>query len=160
MHHHIDSCILLEILLKPKKQENVARARFCEKHLYDLKSRSQTPILCLAAIGEVLITIYETIQERRERETTLCLFLDLLDKYEFDFTSLNHPAIPIIPLLLEIEPNLDPTDSQLLACALQKSAESFATFDQTINFNKKLTTYLKENNIRPIAISERGIDAV
>src|SRR3989338_438852 len=155
MHHHIDSCIPLEVVFEANKPENATRARFCQKYLYDLKNKNHTPILCLTAIFEVITSIYQNISERNERETTLCSFFDLLDKYQFDFTSLNHPAIPIILELLQIEPYLDPTDSQLLACAIQTSAASFATFDKTIILSPRLINYLKENSTLPITISER-----
>ena len=152
--HHLDSCLIIEILLKTNGK---CRLR-CEKYIYDLVSFNGQPILALSAIGEIITSIYQKVLDIKERESALSGLLHLFDKFNFDFCSLDYEALEIIKELKEIDPLLRPTDAQLIACTIQRKARSFATLEKRKFIqDSRLGDYIRSKSVNIIVISDEGI---
>ncbi len=126
--HHIDTDIILE-------PENTENGRYCKRYLNKLGYKYRG-VLSLPTLGEIFLNIL-SLKTPREKYVTLDIIdsLIILRKIEF-YTPRNIGELLI--KIRNLDSRIEPTDAEILACAIEASASALVTLDSKLIHNETL----------------------
>jgi len=134
--HHIDTCIILEVLFEGDDYES------CKNYLnrvgYNYRGTLSIPVL-----GEIFMGLISKLENETDKENAFRIANMLIDKRKMDFSSPQFKTYSIIDKIKSSESRVEPMDALNLAAAISDGANVFVTFDSTFLGNKKIETEFK-----------------
>jgi len=134
--HHIDACIVLEVLMENEKYET------CENYLNRVGHKYRGNI-SISALGEIFMTLFKKFDEEGVRQELFLFISRLIDKRKISFSSPRLKTYDIVKKIMRVETRAERMDSLNLANATTENADVFVTLDSTFVGNKKLESALK-----------------
>lgn len=126
--HHIDTSIIVE-------SEKTIDGRFCRRYIqklnYNYRGVFSSPVM-----GELLLTMIR-FKEDTKRHTFLDVVSDIIYVRQIEFyTPIN--IHDVAARIKEIDTRLDPTDVDIVACAIENKADNLVTLDRNLIGNKAI----------------------
>ena len=134
--HHIDACVVLEVLIKQKEYEA------CKNYLNRVGYKYRG-VISISALGEILMTSMRKFEEETKKGEVSLLIGGLMEKGKIDFSSPQFKTYDVVKKINAIESRAEPMDALNLANAITENADVFVTMDDKLMGNKKLESAFK-----------------
>lgn len=129
--HHIDACIVTELLLD--QEEKIPCKRYLNKVGYNYQGKISFNVL-----GEITKNLLIEIDESWIKEQAFIMLDDLIYKRRIDFYSPQCTAFNIALEINRLDTRIEPADALHVACAIEDKANAFVTIDTTLLRSKKI----------------------
>lgn len=134
--HHIDACILTELLLKQPRQ------RECIRYLNKLQNYLKGELSVLS-IGEITTAVLSKLGNMTLKMDAFELLDFTIERNELDILVPTNDTMALVHAIHDVDSRVEGTDAINLACAIENEADVFVTFDETLLNNEKLERTFK-----------------
>jgi len=134
--HHIDACVVLEVLIKQKEYED------CKNYL-NRSGNKYRGIISISALGEILMVSIKKFEKETEGGRVSLFIGELANKRKIDFSAPQFRTHPLVEKIKLIESRAEPMDALNLATAITENADVFVTLDGKLIGNKKIESAFK-----------------
>lgn len=141
--HHIDSCVITEIVVRNPKRRRRKIKGICEQYLYNLAPGYG--FISILAYGELHKALLK-IENEWERDLSIQNVNYKFKKKEIDFRSPNFEAMKIALELQELDYKLEPADALHIATAIVDGADRFVTLEEKKHLDR-VQNYCNEKGL-------------
>lgn len=134
--HHIDACILTELLLKQPRQ------RECIRYLNKLQNYLKGELSVLS-IGEITTAVLSKLGNMTLKMDAFELLDFTIERNRLDILVPTNDTMALVHAIQDVDSRVEGTDAINLACAIENEADVFVTFDETLLNNEKLERTFK-----------------
>lgn len=134
--HHIDACILTEMLLQQERMKE------CIRYLNKFPNyqRGSTSTL---AMGEVITTILKELENKDIKINAFELLDFTIEENRIEILVPTMDTLALVHAIHDVDSRIEATDAINLACAIENGADVFVTFDNKLLNNEKLERTFK-----------------
>ena len=134
--HHIDACVVLEVLIKQKQYED------CKNYLNRVGYKYRG-VISASALGEIVMSSIKKFEKETEGGKVSLFITDLVNKRKLVFSTPKFRTHPLVGKIKLIESRTEPMDALNLATAITENADVFVTLDGKLVGNNKLESAFK-----------------
>ncbi len=134
--HHIDACILTEMLLQQERMKD------CIRYLNKFPNYQRGGTSTLA-MGEVITTILKELENIDVKINAFGLLDFTIERDKIGIIVPTKDTIALLHAIQDVDSRIDAADAINLACAIENEADVFVTFDEKLLNNEKLERTFK-----------------
>lgn len=134
--HHIDACILTEVLLEQN------RMRECVSYLNKFPNYQKAGI-CTLSMGEIITTLLTEPEKVNVKMKAFELLDFTIERDDIRIIVPTKDTMALVHAVQDVDSRIDTTDAINLACAIENEADVFVTFDEKLLNNERLERTFK-----------------